>query len=286
MSGDESVWLKKRSTVLGVNWPPLTTGVTAVFDALVRQLEQTQWLSANEIKDQQYRQLQFVAQHAAKYSAHFSRRLAQAGLTAEDLNSSDALGKLPLLGRRDLQSGSPDVYCTVVPPDHLPLREGRTSGSTGEPVVVRSTFVCRIFNLAATLRAGFWEERSFGKRLTSIRPIFSRYVIRTHRGGPSNLLFKTGPEQLIPITMDIGSLIGRMADFRPEVLIVYPNVLAAIVQHCEKSAVRFPGLVLIRSMGETLTPQLRTQAEIVLGAKNRRQLFILRSWHHRHSMSG
>src|SRR5580692_2183410 len=160
-----SPWNDVKGSVARIVWPPLLQGSNATMEALIRLLDDTQWLSPDELAANQFRQLAIVIDHASRYSPHFKRRLAEAGLTPKDLISFEALRKLPLLTRRDLQ-GARDVYCTDVPQEHLPPHENRTSGSTGEPVLVKRTRINQMFWLAITMREYFWYEGRFDLRFS------------------------------------------------------------------------------------------------------------------------
>ncbi len=263
---NDPLWQKIKSAAAELAWPPLTRGPAATLELLARQLEATQWLAQNEIEQRQCAQLEKLAHHAMQHSPFFAARMKTAGLRASALCVRENLARLPLLTRRDLQRGT-DVYCTQVPADHQPVREARTSGSTGEPVVVRRTSISQLFWLAITLREFFWHERAFDLRFSAVRPSFPAHVIRQDWGAPASLLFETGPSQLIPITTDIAQLAAWLAEFSPHVLIVYPNVLEGLIAHFGKDAAALPDLKLIRSISETLSPRLREEARAFFGAR-------------------
>ena len=256
---NKSPWTDMRSTVARNVWPPILQGSNATLEALTRLLMDTQWLSAEELAAHQLRQLCITADHAARYSPHFRRRLGEAGLAAKDFTSHEALRKLPLLTRRDLQSGG-DVYCSEVPPEHLPPHENRTSGSTGEPVIVKRTRLGQLFWLAITMREYLWHEGRFDWRFSAIRPGAPGHRIMENWGAPANLLFDTGKAQIIPIVTDIGQIAAWLASFDPHVLIVYPSVLDALLNHHEEHILELPSLSIIRTISETLKPRIRERA--------------------------
>ncbi|HYM36178.1 MAG TPA: hypothetical protein VET48_12315, partial [Steroidobacteraceae bacterium] len=166
----KSPWTEVKGSVARIVWPPLLQGSNATMEALVRLLGDTQWLSADELAANQFSQLRVVVDHCARYSLHFRKRLSESGLTAKDFTSYEALRKLPLLSRRDLQANAREVYCSEVPQEHLPPHENRTSGSTGEPVIVKRTRMGQLFWLAITMREYFWHEGRFDLRYSAIRP--------------------------------------------------------------------------------------------------------------------
>jgi len=267
MSDRSSAWSHLRSTVPGIEWPPVIHGQAAVLAALLGRLEETQWLGAAEIASHQHRQLVAVAEHAARHSQHFRRRLAEAGLDADGLGSRAGLQQLPVLRRRDLQSAEATIHCTEIPEFHRPWSENRTSGSTGEPVVVRRTAVNQLFWSAITLRELLWSGADFGGRLSAIRANFSAYGCGEDWGPPTSLLFRTGASQRIPVTTDVRQQVEWLASFKPNVLLVYPSMLDAIAGHCRESGIELDGLSHICTVGETLSPRLREDVETALSAR-------------------
>lgn len=235
--------------------------------ALMKQLEATQWLPADEIGARQRGHLRTLARHAEAHSPHFRRRLQAAGLAPDDLATPDGLRRLPVLRRREVQKAGNELYCDDVPAIHKPLNETRTSGSTGEPVVVRRTAVTNLLWMAITLRDHLWHRRDFGARLASIRAHLSRPMAQASWGPPASLLHRTGPAEAMPITTDIARQVDWLLRFDPAYLLIYPNNLAALVRHCAQNAVRFAGLRQIRAIGETLPPSLREATRASLGVE-------------------
>lgn len=248
-----------RSNVGGIDWPPVAAGSAAVLAALVNQFEQTQWLAADALAARQHHQLVRVAEHCAKHSRQFRRRLADAKLKPEDLGEARGLAALPVLRRQDLQVPAAQLFSAEVPPDHLPIGDTNTSGSTGEPVKTRRTNVSNLFWMAMVIRDHVWHRRDFSRRLAAIRA-----TVREERsndwGPPANLLYRTGPSLSIPSTANIKRMLEMLADFRPDSLLIYPNILAEMVRHGEARGGAPPVIRHLRTTGETLSPELREAA--------------------------
>jgi phenylacetate-CoA ligase len=256
-----------RSDVPGVVWPPVSSGASATLAALLLHLEETQWIAQAELAAEQRRQLVVLVEHAARHSPHFRRSLTRAHVHPRDLATPEGLRQVPVLGRRDLQSAGSELYCTDVPPSHLPLEETRTSGSTGEPVVVKRTAVDQLFWSAMTIRDHLWHERDFSKRLSVIRATVQAYSRVASWGPPMSLLFATGPSQRIPITTSVAQQLDWLLEFKPDNLMIYPATLDALARHCQRQHVALPGLRHIRTIGETLPSTVRELASDVFGAK-------------------
>src|ERR1035437_9158438 len=133
-----------RSTVAGITWPSLLAGEAASLAALMHQLEQTQWLPADAIAVRQHQQLVKTAAHGEIHSVHFHSRMQAAGLRSEQLSTREDLRRLPVMRRRDVQAAGETLFCTQIPRAHATVAESSTSGSSGEPVVVKRTAVSQL----------------------------------------------------------------------------------------------------------------------------------------------
>jgi phenylacetate-CoA ligase len=235
------------------------SGAQQILARVTETLDKSQWESPEKIAALQRRQLAQLGQHCENHSAHFRDCLHKAGLKPIDLGEPGGLENMPFLSRRALQAGS-GIFCTAVPENHMPLSETRTSGSTGEPVVVKRTAINSIDWLAATMREHVWHKRDFAGRFCAIRANVMKITRLENWGPPASLLRQTGPALGIPITTAIDEQIRLLLQFQPQILLVYPNILSALLQRAEEDNIRFPGLKQILSVGETLSPNLRKRA--------------------------
>lgn len=254
-----------RSGIAGIAWPPLASAGTAPLLALLYQLEETQWLTSEEITAQQHRQLVELARHAQRFSPHFHSKLQAAGLQPDDLATPEGLRKLPVLSRRDLQSAGKDLFCRQLPKAHTPVGETRSSGSVGEPVVVQRTAVNQLFWQATTLREHLWQQRDFRGTLAVIRAHLPTLdAPRPDWGPPVNLLFKSGPSHALAITTDVSQQAEWLVKLNPDYLLTYPTNLGALLQQLAQGGMKLPRLRQIRSIGETLSDDLRAATRSLL----------------------
>ena len=247
-------------------WPPLPLGNTASLTALLYQLDESQWFPPEELQRRQFRELEKLAAYAYSHSPYFRQRMDQAGLKPHDLSSPEGLRKLPFLSRRELRQVGTPLYCSPIPASHLPLSEGKSSGSTGEPVIIQKTVINRMLWHANMMREHFWHKRDFRERLVNIRAALTDFVHHKGWGAPVDLLYRSGDSLGVPVTLDTRELIRIIRDFGAGNLIVYPNTLGSIVAMCEKEGITIPSLHHIWCIGETLKPELRQRAATVLGA--------------------
>ena len=256
-----------HSAVAGVTWPPLLAGEAASLAALMHQLEDTQWLPAATIVRRQHEQLVHVATHAHSHSAHFRSRMQAAGLRPEQLSTREDLRRLPVMRRRDVQAAGQALFCTQIPRAHAPVAESNTSGSSGEPVLVKRTAVNQLMWMAMTLREHLWQGRDFRGRLAVIRSdhLQGDQIDLPTWGPPASLLFETGSSHALAVRVGIAQRFEWLQAINPAYLLVYPSYLEALLDLFEQRGLKLPGLRQIRTINETLTPYIRESARRVLG---------------------
>jgi phenylacetate-CoA ligase len=244
-------------------WPPVSIDENAVLTALLTQLESTQWLEPALLEENQARQLNMVAEHHKRHTPAFAARLKASGVSY--VNSLERLRQIEPLSRRDAQALGDRFFAGQVPHRHLPLGTAKTSGATGEPVTVRKTAINRLFWSAFTIRDHLWHARKFSNRMSSIRANISKYVDAKDWGAPVRNLFTSGEAQGIPITTDIREQLRLLRRFRPELLIIYPNNLDALVTIWEAEGFDLKSLCHIKTIGETVHAELRTRVKKITG---------------------
>ena len=240
-----------------IAWPPLASGTDV--QALLDQFEKIQWMKPAEISNQQYKQLALLAEYASNHSVHFARRLQSAGLSWKDICSPEGLKKLPPLSRRDLQANVKEINCRQVPQTHTPFSTVQTSGSSGEPVTVLRTKICQLFWLACAMREYVWHPCDFTGALAVIRANLPSDKPFSHNnwGSPANLFYKTGPGYALPINKSISEQAAWLMQVNPHYLLIYPNNLSALLDYMAAEKISLPHLKKIRTIGETLSPDLR-----------------------------
>jgi len=246
--------------VAGAVWPPLHSARVASAAALIHQLERTQWLAPDAIAALQDRQLDMVSRHLAAQVPAYRERLRAAGLEGRTLDRA-ALRDLPPLGRRDIQAQGDGFFAPELPAGHGPAGMVQTSGSTGEPVRVAKTMVNQLLWNATTIRYHLWQEPDFRIRLCAIRASTEPAQAFATWGGATGELFPTGAFLRLNNDLDVARQVERIAAFEPATLIVYPNNLAAILDLLERDTLSLPTIGSIRTIGETLTADLRARAE-------------------------
>lgn len=255
-------------------WPPLLASHHAEIVSALAHIEATQWLPAEEIRRGQLAAARALLRFAAQRSPLYRARLRGVGLDLRGPLTEDAFRRIPLLTRRDLQRPPAEIVCPDIPPPHGPVTWTATSGSTGEPVRVAGTRVTRLFHGLLAMRDHAWHERDLAGRLAAIR--FTGGKPGAGAPGPHGRrlpgwgdagdgLFQTGPFALLDIDTDIPVQMRWLTDFDPEYLLTYPNNLEALLQHTALHGERPARLVAVRTLGESVSPELRRACQEIWG---------------------
>jgi phenylacetate-CoA ligase len=238
-------------------WPPLRLGLAAEISALAAELNDSQWVSRAALEASQMQQFRNLLQFVITHSPYYAGRFLASGTSVRDFQTLESLRSLPLLARHDLQSAGDAFFCKDLPADQGEIGVTQTSGSTGEPVRVRKTGISQLFWNTYTLRNCTWHQIPFDARYTIIRPNVDAYEEQPNWGAPFELLFKTGPTQVMPITTPLTEQIDLLRKFQPETLLINPSNLRGLVDLWRDEGPGLAKLKWIKSIGETLPDELR-----------------------------
>lgn len=242
--------------------------MSAALAHALRQLDSglqlSERLTAGEQEQLQSQALAALVAHHQRHTPSFAARLRRAKLAAADINTVDGLTRLPPLTRREIQDLGASFFSRTVPADHQPVGTNMTSGSTGEPVTVRKSAQCRLYWAANTARDHRWNGRDVGARMVSIRPSIP---VRKEAdwGFPMALLGRTGPALGLPFNMDLTDHVREIDAFAPQTLLVFPNLLAGLLDEWERRGRAPESLRHFKTVGETVSDHLRARELAICG---------------------
>lgn len=253
-----------KSNIEGIAWPGFNLGVPAFILATVHEFDRLQWLRQDEIVRLQHKQLSLLLAHHHAHNPAFAQRLAAAGLTPSDIKDRDTLRLLPPFTRSEWQDLGEAMYTKTWPKTHGEATELKTSGSTGEPLMIRKTMVNSLSWAAYTIRDHDWHKRSYNMKMASIRADIPEAATIPGWGYPVSFFEETGPAMGMPINTDITKQLQALRDWQPEFLITYPNNLKALLLAWQQNGYDIK-LRHIKTIGETVTDELRDLARAVTG---------------------
>jgi phenylacetate-CoA ligase len=255
-----------RSTLPAVHWPAVPANPAAAIQlGLLYQLDASQWWKPEELEQAQLRQLGAVLAFAASEVPYYRDRIEN----REKLDLS-IWRTLPILTRRDIQDAGDALKARRLPRGHGRTYVTQTSGSTGQPVKVLGTELTRLFWKTLTIREHLWHGRDLGAKLCAIR--MAKNAEGPHGrermgwGPATDDLVKTGPIAALSLKTDVGVQAQWLARHDPEYLLSYPSNLLALARRFRQDGLRLARLREVRTIGETVTPELVQELRETWGA--------------------
>lgn len=256
--------------VSGNVWPKILDPKQAQYIQGLSQLENSQWLTPDDLASRQLSQLHILAQHAFHQCDYHKAVFKDVGFDATQPFTWEDWRKLPLLRRQDVQKHMQALLAHELPTSQINTSWVQTSGSTGEPVKVRKNNLSGYMHRLLCLRETLWAKRDLSKTLVGIRATHEKAKapqgIRNPKwGGIISEIFHTGPSGLLGVDCNIADQIRWISDIKPEYLMIYPNCLLAIMKAYEHESFDLSFIKGIATIGEMVSPDLRTSITRNLG---------------------
>lgn len=237
-------------------WPMLT------------ELERSQWLSRDDLRDYQTIRLNGLLQTALAHSPWHAARLAQAGLVdtvragAFLLND---LSRLPTMNKRDARDNVEQLVWRGVPGGAF---QYTTGGSSGEPLIFYFGRARQAADAGGRLRARRWWGVNPGDREVYLwgAPVELNKTdrVKALRDRLVNQLLLNAFE-MSPARMD--DYLTAIQDWNPKAIYGYASSLALLAAHAESGGIkpRLPALRVVSTTGEPLFPHQRELIERLFG---------------------
>ncbi len=233
-------------------WPAIPTDVGAQSLALLYQLDRTERLPPEQLREMQHRQLEAVWAAAMRGIPFWKERLEATGYAAGMPVDDTVLDRIPVLTRGEVQRHGEAVWSRSLDGIHGGIHEGQTSGSTGRPVRYLQTDLTMLFWRVLTLREHLWQGRDFSGTLAAIRSNVERG--RSHTWGvATDQVFQTGPAVSLNIREDVTVQLEWLREEQPHYVLTHPSNLRALLRLAAARGVVLPGLKQVRTFGEMLS---------------------------------
>ena len=175
----------------------------ALVRALLADLLESQWWSAERFEAFQNQKLHEHIKFAAERIPYYQRVFREAGINPDDIRTREDLTRIPILEKTVVRD-SPEQFLVDGRPDKR-WRQGHTSGTTGTPLDVYTTresfsrhwsFICRLRAWAGLPDPIFPRRIQFsGRDVVPIRqPARPQGLLATQRTGPGAHLFDSPPD--------------------------------------------------------------------------------------------
>jgi phenylacetate-CoA ligase len=237
----------------------------------VSRLQQTQWLSAEELTLYQRPLIERLVRHAATQTEFYPERLAALFHGADARTAQIDLAcwpSVPIIDRADVIQYVDQMKARQVPQDTGGIRQGESSGSTGRKLVhLRSEIADVIANCMWDRVYELFELNLSGSLAFITYDKDGRYAYP--HGGTARCWNHTNPEAEVHI-LDVGASPAAQLDWlervRPAHVMTYPMMLREVAELAlaRSSALRLETFI---STGEILDASDRAAIERAFGCR-------------------
>jgi phenylacetate-CoA ligase len=252
------------ATMKGLAWPGLGTQHGANILALLYQMEQSQWWTPTQLRNNQFRQLTPLVQHAFNTVPYYREHRAAWGIGDKwRLDPASFSAALPILTRTQVQARDAAFHSEKLPKGHGRIGETFTSGSTGRPLKTLKSSLAELIWQTITLRECLWH-RDFKKKIAIVtmdedpNAAFPDGAEYPTWGSFATQAFETGPSCVLHVSTKIHEQVDWLLRMQPDYLFTRAGNAQALAQHCLRENIAFPFLRQVMTFSDLLRPQART----------------------------
>lgn len=232
---------------------------------LLRYLETTQHWPHDALVDLQMGFLRRLIRHAYRHTAYYRQILDERGLHPDRIDSLEALGRLPILDRATVVQ-TLDARTANAPPKVIITKQ--TSGTTGEPVVVRYNAESRHWRDATRWRGYGWGGYRIGMRAyhywghaLPAKSRIARAKVMLDRALKRDCYVDCTPRGDAALM----SAVKQLRAFRPDVMIAYAAGASALARFVLEKGLRDWDDIPVLVGAERLWPAEREQIQKAFG---------------------
>ena len=239
----------------------------------VSELDQTQWWSADRLRELQQLQFSGLLNHARDNTDYYAEALGSFESLAPEQITDELISKLPIASRETLQTEGDRFVVREHDPSHGTLSEIKTSGSVSIPVNVTWNQYAFSFVGAKTFRYHQWHGSDPRKKMSALR-VCPRDADGNEVGSKTRdwyPMMPGGESVLQTVTWPIAQQMEWLQQEDPHYLLTYPTNALALLRHAKAHAIELPNLERIDVYGEMtddeLSPLAREVFDCAVGDK-------------------
>ncbi len=228
--------------------------------ALLRELDQSQWIPTEELHNLQWVKIKNLLKHAYESVPFYRSRFESLEITPDDITTWDDFNKIPFLTREDIRIHKESILSKN--PIERSIR-ALTSGSSGKPISIQRCLTSWGYNHANSFRALGWYGANIGDKWAKISGTNAEYPKRIFEE-IKNIIFNR-------IKLPTFELSGttclkffrKMKNFSPAYIYGYPSAIYYFASVLDDEGIdgRDLKLSVIVCSGETLKDYYRNYIE-------------------------
>jgi phenylacetate-CoA ligase len=237
--------------------------------AYLKELEKSQWLSPNELRDLQWRRLKAMLSHAHQNVPFYHSRFEDAGLKPDDIKEPSDLTKLPVLTKDDVRTAvaSREILARNIPSNRF--KRNSSGGSTGKPLEYFNDKIQLEYRWASTNRNMEWTGYKIGDKYAQLWSD-TQYLARSATLKERASRFAWRRKILSAYRMDKPTMeeyFRVIKAYKPKLIVGYASALYLFAKFIESQGLNEALTKAVISSAETLYPEHRKVMEHAFNCK-------------------
>lgn len=234
----------------------------------LRQYEETQFYTSDQIRELQWQKLERILDHAYKTSPFYTKRFHSAGINPSDIRSPEDMLKLPPLLKDDIQNNGDELKSKDF--SESDIIKDKTGGSTGSPLIFYYDQERLYSRQAATIRHDRWTTWDIGQKMALLWGAASDLSgFHSIKGRIRNLLLS---RRVILDTSSIDedklwNFAQKLKRYNSKFFLAYANSMVLFAKFVRENNITWINPTAIITSAEVLLPENRTLIETVFGCK-------------------
>jgi phenylacetate-CoA ligase len=238
------------------------------FRRMREEIERTQWLAGDALRDFAFRQLRATIEGAASDVPYWRELFGRLGLRAREMDLPDSLALLPLLTKNEIRAAGEQM----ISERRRGLRvSGSTSGTTGAPIWLHQDLQAINREHAFIWRQLAWAGMKGGERRVWIRG--EMIVPADQKGGPYWRLNRAD-RMLMMSSFHLSDTTARgyleaMQGYDPLLIQAYPSSITFLAAWMENNGIKYggPSLRGVVTSSETMDADAQALVARTFGCK-------------------
>jgi len=236
------------------------------FRGILRELEESQWFSREELEELQNRKLRRTIHHAYENVPYYRTLFDTHSIKPSDIETKEDLPKIPLLTKDEVKQNLSSLLARNS--RKLLLNKGYTSGTTGTPAKFYRDLYSINFENACIRRHWHWGGFSDGDRRVTLR---GEKIVPVERSMPPFWRENLFGKQLLMSSYHLSernmpAYIEKIGSYRPRMLQAYPSTVYLLARYLQETDQKLE-VPLVYTGSEPLYGVQRELIEERLGAE-------------------
>lgn len=220
-------------------------------------LGRTQYYPPDRMQAYQRKLLEPILHHARQEVPFYATRLDPLFATDDSIRW-EAWEDIPTLTRAEAHQAGDSMFAKSVPGYAGRHSENQTSGSTGTPLKIRLSALASLMSSAAAQRIFDWHQVDLSGKMAFLVDTQGRFPFpKGSLGKHWNIANPEAPACQLSVIETISNQLEWLQANKPDMLIAYPSIAAAIFELAEEREQRLPIQTFI-GQGEVFNDEAKT----------------------------